>query len=183
METTFEEDINTVIQDHIKGIQEDKAVIEWHGQYKQTCDEVVMGMYERPCTETEWRTKEQREAWLSMPADFRKHVVQHSSVYTSGPMPMKEYVRRLHILIPRREEIVRTLQEGREEGTLQKIWEFSTSESDYEWYRTEPAIKRLIRETFVDLCQKTIAYDQGVYFVHSRSPAWWKALTKQWLQN
>lgn len=189
MESTFEEEINAVIMGHIKGIQEDMLVIEWHAKHKKACDEVITGMYERRSTETDHLTPIQLDAWRSMPEDFRKHVVQmvavlhDSTMYSSGPMPMKEYVRRLHIVIPRREELVRTLREGREEGTLKKIWDLSTSETDYEWYILEPSIKRLIRTTFIDLCKKTIAYNQGVYFVYPDSPAWWKALTKQWIRE
>ena len=54
MEPTHQEIICSQIMTQFEGIQNDTETINWFEQYKNTCDEVITGIYSKKSTETEW---------------------------------------------------------------------------------------------------------------------------------
>jgi len=165
MEPSYTEIVNSQIMEQFEAINNDTQTINWYEQYKDTCDEVITGMYYRRSTETDWLNDEQKNCWCHMPKFIREQLIDmiralfDSRIYSSGPTPIEYVVKNAKRCIPIREKIIEQLRYGLDDDIPYLLWK-STDERLLE---TPDIFLNKIKKCWINLAKLTIELNKCVF--------------------
>ena len=182
-ENTLKEEISGLIKEQFREILFSADIIQWYEKYLDTCDSLLMKIYDKRNAETYWMLEDEKIAWKNIPDKLKKDVfkmIEISKSFTIMPPPFPSLIKRKQLEIPIRRQLINELRRIRDNGIGEILNDYKETCHEEKWENTTEILKKLIEENWRTLAKLTIKLCNSVLFVDRYSNPFWRKLTYEW---
>jgi hypothetical protein len=188
-ENTIQNELSGLIKENLREILFSADIIQWYEKYKETCDSLIMKIYDKRNIETYWMTESEKMAWKNIPDKLKVDILKmvdnqfNLKSFSIMPPPFSSIVKRKQFEIPIRRQLINELKRIRDNEIGEFLNDFSENCNEEKWENTTDSLKQLIEENWRTLAKLTIKLCNSVLFVDNFSNPFWKKLTYEWSKD